>query len=46
VAKQVKGMTATEEATIEFEGDTFVATAKSPPGAPAGERQTTYTRVR
>ena len=46
VAKQVRGMTLTEEATIKFTGDTFVATAKSPPGAPAGERQTTYTRVR
>ena len=41
VAKQVRG----EEATVKFEGaDTFVATAKSEPGAPAG-RQTTYTRV-
>jgi hypothetical protein len=47
VAKQVRGVGLTEEATIKFEGaDTFVATAKSPPGAPAGERQTTYTRVR
>jgi hypothetical protein len=47
VAKQAVGMTATEEATIKFEGgDTFVASAKSPPGAPPGERQTTYTRVR
>jgi hypothetical protein len=46
VAKQVRGMTLTEEATIRFEGsDTFVATAKSEPGVPAG-RQTTYTRVR
>ena len=47
IAKQVGGVGMTEEATIRFEGaDTFVATAKSPPGAPAGERQTTYTRVR
>jgi hypothetical protein len=47
VAKQPVGMTATEEATIKFEGaDTFVASAKSPPGAPASQRQTTYTRVR
>jgi hypothetical protein len=46
VAKQVRGMTLTEVATIKFTGDTFVATARSPPGAPAGERQTTYTRVR
>jgi hypothetical protein len=46
VAKQVRGMSVTEEATIKFEGpDTFVATAKSEPGVPAG-RQTTYTRVR
>ena len=46
VAKQVRGMTLTEEATIKFEGaDTFVATAKSEPGVPVG-RQTTYTRVR
>jgi hypothetical protein len=36
------GMSVTEEATIKFEGpDTFVATAKSEPGVPAG-RQTTY----
>lgn len=47
VAKQVRGVGMTEEATFKFEGpDTFVATAKSPPGAPVGERQTTYTRVR
>jgi len=46
VAKQVRGMTLTEEATIRFEGrGTFVATAKSEPGVPPG-RQTTYTRVR
>jgi hypothetical protein len=46
VAKQVRGMTLTEEATIRFEGrDTFVAAAKSEPGVPPG-RQTTYTRVR
>lgn len=46
VAKQVRGMSLTEEATIKFEGsDTFVATAKFEPGAPEG-RQTTYTRVR
>jgi len=32
-----------EEATIKFEGDTFVAS--SPPGSPKNE-QTTYTRVR
>jgi hypothetical protein len=47
VAKQVRGVGLTEEATIRFEGvDTFVATAKSPPGTPAYGRQTTYTRVR
>jgi hypothetical protein len=46
VAKQVRGVGLTEEATFRFEGsDTFVATAKSEPGVPAG-RQTTYTRVR
>jgi hypothetical protein len=46
VAKQARGMNLTEEATIRFEGaDTFVATAKTEPGVPAG-RQTTYTRVR
>jgi hypothetical protein len=46
VAKQVRGMNLTEEATIRFEGrNTFVATAKSEPGVPPG-RQTTYTRVR
>ena len=46
VAKQVRGVGMTEEATIRFEGpDTFVATAKSEPGVPAG-RQTPYTRVR
>jgi hypothetical protein len=46
VAKQVRGMTLTEEATIKFEGrDRFVATAKFEPGVPPG-RQTTYTRVR
>jgi hypothetical protein len=46
VAKQVRGVGLTEEATVRFEGsDTFVATATSEPGAPAG-RQTTYTRVR
>jgi hypothetical protein len=46
IAKQVKGVGATEEATILFTGDTFTATAKNLPGAPAGERSTTYTRVR
>jgi hypothetical protein len=45
VAKQVRGVGMTEEATVNFEGaDTFVATAKSEPGVPAG-RETTYTRV-
>lgn len=46
VAKQVKGVGLTEEATIEFGGDTFTATAKNPPGSPPGEHSTTYTRVR
>jgi hypothetical protein len=46
IAKQVKGVGLTEEATIKFEGDTFTATAKSPPGLPLGERSTTYIRVR
>jgi hypothetical protein len=47
VAKQVRGVGLTEEATIRFEGaDTFVATAKSPSGSPAYGRQTTYARVR
>jgi hypothetical protein len=47
VAKQVRGVGLTEEATIRFEGaDTFVATARSAPGTPAYVRQTTYTRVR
>ena len=46
IAKQVKGVGLTEEATIQFAGDTFTATAKSPPGSPPGERSTTYTRVR
>ena len=47
VAKQVRGVGLTEEATIRFEGaDTFVATAKAPPDTPAYGRQTTYTRVR
>jgi hypothetical protein len=46
VAKQVRGVGITEEATVKFEGaDTFVATARSEPGVPAG-RETTYTRVR
>jgi hypothetical protein len=46
VAKQVGGMSVTEEATVTFEGrDAFVATAKVEPGVPAG-RQTTYTRLR
>ena len=46
VAKNVRAATITEEATFRFEGDTFVASVKSAPGAPDGERQTTYTRVR
>jgi hypothetical protein len=46
VAKNVRAATITEEATFSFEGDTFVASVKSAPGAPVGERQTTYTRVR
>ena len=46
VAKQVRGVGITEEATFRFNGpDVFVATAKSEPGVSAG-RQTTYTRVR
>lgn len=44
VAKMVRGMTLTEEATITFGGDTFVASAA--PGQPNSDRQTTYTRVR
>jgi hypothetical protein len=44
VAKMVRGMTLTEQATIKFEGDTFVASPK--PGEPNSDRQTTYTRVR
>jgi hypothetical protein len=40
VAKQVKGVTATEEATITFEGDSFVA------GGPDSQTRLTYTRVR
>jgi len=44
VAKMVRGMTLTEEATIKFEGDTFVASPM--PGQPNSDRQTTYTRVR
>jgi hypothetical protein len=44
-AKNVRGMTLTEEATIqEFSGDMFVASAK--PGEPNSDRQTTYSRVR
>lgn len=45
VAKNVTAMTvgATEEATIQFEGDSFVATSKV---AATRGRQTTYTRVR
>jgi len=39
LAKQVKGVTKTEEATIKFEGDSFVA------GAPDSDTQITYTRV-
>ena len=46
IAKQVRGVGMTEEAAISFQGDTFTATAKSPPGFPVGERSTTYTRVR
>jgi hypothetical protein len=46
VAKQVKGVGLSEEAAIIFEGDTFTATAKNPPGSPPGEHTTTYTRVR
>ena len=44
VAKMVRGMTLTEQATIKFAGDTFVASPK--PGQPNSDRQTTYTRVR
>lgn len=40
IAKQTKGVTLTEEVTIKFEGDTFVA------GTPNDNWQTTYTRVR
>jgi hypothetical protein len=40
------GVGLTEEATIVFTGDTFVATAKATGGAPNAGRQTTYTRVR
>ncbi|HKD46911.1 MAG TPA: hypothetical protein VKB67_04450 [Rhizomicrobium sp.] len=43
VAKAARNMTLSEEVTIKFEGDTFVAS--SPPGSPNNE-QTTYTRVR
>ena len=44
VAKMVRGMTLTEQATIKFEGDTFIARPK--PGEPNSDRQTTYTRLR
>jgi hypothetical protein len=44
VAKNVGTMTLTEQATIKFEGDTFIAHPK--PGEPNSDRQTTYTRVR
>lgn len=44
VAKMVMGMTLTEEATIKFEGNTFVASPM--PGQPNSGRQTTYTRLR
>jgi hypothetical protein len=40
LAKQVKGVNLTEEATIKFEGDSFTASG------PSGDKQTTYTRVR
>ena len=44
-AKNVRGMTLTEEATIQkMDGDMFVAAPK--PGEPNSDRQTTYTRVR
>ena len=46
VAKQAGGVGLTEEATIVFTGDTFVATAKATGGAPNAGRQTTYTCVR
>ncbi len=46
VANQAVAMTSTEEETIDFEGDSFVAIFKSAPGAPVSERQTTYVRVR
>jgi len=45
LAKMVRGMTLTEEATIiSFDGNSFTATPKS--GNPNSDRQTTYTRVR
>jgi hypothetical protein len=45
VAKAVRGMGLTEQATVQLvDADTFVATAK--PGEPNAGRQTTYTRVR
>lgn len=45
VAKAARGMTLTEQATIQrIDSDTFVATP--PPGEPNAGRQTTYTRVR
>jgi hypothetical protein len=44
LAKMVRGMTLTEEATIlSFDGNSFVASPK--PGSPNSDRQTTYTRV-
>ena len=46
VAKMVPhGMTLTEQATIKFEGDTFVAPGPSRV-EPNSDRQTTYTRLR
>lgn len=45
LAKMVRGMTLTEEATIlNFDGNSFVASPR--PGGPNSDRQTTYTRVR
>jgi len=44
VAKMVRGMTITEEATVlKFDGNSFVAGPK--PGNPNSDRQTTYTRM-
>jgi len=45
VAKNVKGMTRTEEAVIlEFDGNRFVATSK--PGEPDSDTQSVFTRLR